>query len=135
MVNICGCQKPLCFPERSLTAAAQIAKASAAYDTDGDKQADFYTFTDPSGRVTRLGYGALVEGQPQQIVNLGELAFEGRRHLVVVLDGFGYHVVKDYYDSGGLRMFYPPSRVIAPYPTLTDLAMEDLLGYRALHGF
>jgi hypothetical protein len=133
--NVCGCQKPMHFPEHSLDAAAQTAGALAAYDVNGDGRADFFVFADSSGRINRLGYDPSPAGEPQQIVNLDSPASGGRRHLVIILDGFGYEVVKRYYDAGGLRMFYPPSRVIAPYPTLTDLAIEDLLGYVPCQGF
>lgn len=123
------------FPAQSIPSAAQAAGAIAAYDTDGDGQADFFTFADPTGRITRLGYDATPAGQAEHIVDLDKPAAATRRHLVIILDGLGYPVVKGYYDSGGLRLFYPPSRVIAPYPTLTDLALEDALGYVPCEAF
>ena len=123
------------FPEQSIVSAAKVAGATGAYDTDGNGQADFFTFCDSEGRIVRLGFGATREGNPEQTVDLVNLPREGRRHLVIILDGFGYSVVKALYDGGGLRMFHPPSRVIAPYPTLTDLALEDALGYIRCTGF
>jgi len=135
LANVCGCQKPMHFPEHSLDAAAGAAGAAAAYDVNGDGRADFFVFADSTGRITRLGYDPSATGKPQQIVELDKLPPAGRQHLVIILDGFGYEVIKRYYDAGGLRMFYPPSRVIAPYPTLTDLAIEDLLGYVPCRGF
>jgi hypothetical protein len=54
--------------------------------------------------------------------------------LVLILDGVDHDVMSGYYDAGGLRMFNRPSRVVAPYPTLTDLAMEDVLGYLPCRG-
>ncbi|MCJ7544923.1 MAG: hypothetical protein MUP47_10260 [Phycisphaerae bacterium] len=123
------------FPAQSIASAAQAAGAVAAYDTDGDGQADFFTFANPAGRITRLGYGATPAGEAKQILHLDDPTSVARRHLVIILDGFGYDVVKGYYDSGGLRLFHPPSRVIAPYPTLTDLALEDALGYVTCEAF
>lgn len=49
------------------------------------------------------------------------------QHLIIILDGFGYEVVKGYKDSGGFKDFHEPSKVIAPFPTLTDLCIQDLL--------
>lgn len=48
-------------------------------------------------------------------------------HLIVILDGFGYEVAKRHKDSGGFKDFHEPSKLIAPYPTLTDLCIQDLL--------
>jgi hypothetical protein len=125
----CGCQKPLHFPADSLTAPAKAAGASSAYDTDGDGAADYFTFADPNGRTSRIGYDTSADGLPDQILDLDATGPARCRHLVIILDGFGYDFVKRCYDGGGLRMFYPPSRVVAPYPTLTDVCMEDILGY------
>ncbi len=123
------------FPAQTIASAAHTAAAVAAYDTDGDGAADFFTFAGPTGRITRLGYGQTPTGQAERIVDMDELAHTGRRHLVIILDGFGYEVIRNYYESRGLRLFHPPSRVIAPYPTLTDLAMEDVLGYVPCQAF
>ena len=123
------------FPAAPLSPAAVQAGATAAYDTNRDGKADFFTYADAAGRITRIGYDVDGDAVADQIVNLDEVSFAGRRHIVIILDGFGYDVLKGYYDSGGLRLFHPPSRVIAPYPTLTDLALEDALGYIPCHGF
>lgn len=48
-------------------------------------------------------------------------------HLIIILDGFGYEVVKRHKDAGGFKGFHEPSKVVAPYPTLTDLCIQDLL--------
>ena len=47
---------------------------------------------------------------------------------MLILDGFGYELVKEYYQAGHLRMFYPPARVVAPYPTMTDVCIQDIIG-------
>ena len=132
---LAGCQKPMHFPAESMAASAKEAGAFAAYDAGGKGVAEFYMFTDANGRINRLGYD--LNGQPKAMrnVDLDTLDKKNFRHLVIILDGFGYDVVKDYYDHGGLRVFYPPSRVIAPYPTLTDVCMEDALGYVPCAGF
>ena len=130
-----GCAKPLHFPTDSMPAPARSAGASAAYDTDGDARADFFTFADPNGRINRIGYDSTANGACKQILDLDAIPPTHCRHLVIILDGFGYDVVKRYYDAGGLRMFHPPSRVVAPYPTLTDLCIEDILGYIPCRGF
>lgn len=49
-------------------------------------------------------------------------------HLILILDGYGYNVVKRYKEAGGFKGFHEPSAVVAPYPSMTDLCIEDLLG-------
>lgn len=49
-------------------------------------------------------------------------------HLTLILDGFGYDTVKAYVAQGGFKGFHGPSAVVAPYPSMTDLCIQDLLG-------
>jgi hypothetical protein len=121
------------FPADSLPIAAQAAGAAAAYAPRGGA-AEVFFYADSNGRYSRMGLDISGDGMPDKFVDLDTLCFDQCRHLVIVLDGFGYDVVKDYYDRGHLRLFHPPSRVIAPYPTLTDLCMEDMLAYMACPG-
>ena len=132
---LAGCQKPVHFPAGSLPQQAELHQAFGAYDVDRDGEADFFTYANNAGRIDRIAYDCDGDAKPDVIVPLDAAALEDCRHLVIILDGFGYDVVKDYYDAGGLRMFHPPSRVVAPYPTLTDVAMEDILGYVPCEGF
>lgn len=131
----CGCQKPLHFPADSLAGPAKAAGAFAAYDANRDGVADYFTFVDPNGRINRIGYDTSADGLPDQILDLDAAGPDRCRHLLIILDGFGYDFVKRHYDAGGLRMFHPPSRVVAPYPTLTDMCMEDILGYIPCRAF
>lgn len=127
--GVCGCVKPVHFPLECVSGAAAGVKASAAYDTDGDGRSDYFTFADGTGRIVRIGYARTSGQKPDEIVKLDAIAFRKCRHLVVILDGIGYDLVRQYYDAGGLRMFHAPSRVVAPYPTLTDPSLEDALDY------
>src|ERR1035437_2942209 len=111
-----GCQKPVYFPEQSLQSAASEAGASAAFDAKGRGKADFFLFADSCGRVKRIGYDTTGNGKLDTIVDTDAIPFDKCRHLVIILDGFGYEVIKKFYDAGNLRAFYPPSRVIASYP-------------------
>jgi hypothetical protein len=121
-----GCQKAISFPQRSMESIAQAFGAAGAYDTNRDGLADFFTFADGSGRITRVAYGDA--GRPGDEIDLDALPLGQCRHLAVILDGFGYEAVKEYQDGGGLRLFHAPSKVIAPYPSMSDPAINDLLG-------
>jgi len=130
-----GCRKPVHFPESSIPAAAADAGAVGAYDTTGDGRADFFTFANAGGRINRIGYATGTDGQAGAIVDLDAIRPAQARHLVLILDGLAYDLVRKYYDEGGLRMFHAPGRVVAPYPTMTDLCMEDLFNYLPCRGF
>ena len=81
----------------------------AAYAATGDG-VNYYMFADATGRVNRLGYDYYGCPANMQVVNLDRIDKKNVHHLVIIMDGFGYNVVKDFYDRGHLRMFYPPSR-------------------------
>jgi len=130
-----GCRKPVHFPAGSMPQAAAAAGAKLAYDANHDGKADFFMFINASGRIDRIAYDRNGDQAPDQVVSLDTVRFQQARHLVIILDGYGYDIIKDYYDAGGLRLFHPPSRVIAPYPTMTDMCMEDLLGYVPCRSF
>ncbi len=126
-----GCQKPVNFPEVSDAAAATRAGAAGAYDADHDGVIEFFTFADATGRIVRIGYHAGEDGKAARIVDLDAIPISRCRHLVLMLDGFGYDVIAEHYRNGGLRMFHPPSLVITPYPSMTDVCMQDIIGSMA----
>lgn len=129
-----GCRKPVFFPAEPLPPSGDKADGRA-YDVDGDGRAEYFTFRDAAGRVDRVGYDTDGDARADVVVGLDAVPLARCRHLVIVLDGFGYDLVRQFRDAGHLRLFHPPSRVIAPYPTLTDVCMEDLLGYIPCPGF
>ena len=129
-----GCGGGVNFPGDSLAEAAKDVGAHRAYDTDGDGKADFFTFTDPGPVAAVLGYDTTGDGRPDVRVDTAAIPFARCRHLVIILDGFSYDLVKSCYDAGALRMFHPPARVVAPYPSMTDLCLGDALGCMACPG-
>lgn len=50
-----------------------------------------------------------------------------RRHVIVCVDGVGLSLVRKMRAEGHFKMFGEPSHMIAPFPTLTNLAMSDIL--------
>jgi hypothetical protein len=133
---LAGCRGPaVTFPAMSVDSAAREAGAWAAYDTDQDHRADFYHFVGPQGWVRRLGYDLDGDGQIDELIDLDLLDNRHCRHLVIILDGFSYDLVRRYWEEGGLRVLRPPSIVVSPYPTMTDASLEDLLDYTPCEGF
>ena len=131
-----GCQKPVHFPVEPVE-AIDVGRSDVhrAYDTDEDGQADFFLLAGGDGRVDRIAYDNDRDGAPDELIDLDAIPPGRARHMVIILDGVGYDLVRQFYDRGHLRVFARPSRVIAPYPTLTDLCLEDALGYIPAVGF
>jgi hypothetical protein len=125
-----GCQRQMRFQLREVISSGDSG-ARRSYDSTGDGQADFFTFADSSGRISRIGYDNDVDAVPDVIVNMDEIPAARCRHLVIIVDGFGYDLVKRYYDSGKLRMFHSPSRVVAPYPSVTEVSLSAIMGSSA----
>ncbi len=126
-----GCNGAVAFPAKPIA----TNDARADYDTDGDGQADFFCMFDSTGRITKIAYDRSGDAKPDEIIHLDAIKPGFCRHLVLVLDGFPVDVVKEFYDSGHLRMFHRPAVVIAPYPTMTDLCLEDAFGYFPCSGY
>lgn len=127
LLSVIGCRKPVNFPVAGDKKAALQAGATRAYDANGDGVVEYFTFADGQGRISRVGYDTTGDGMPDQVVDLDEIPFSHCRHLVLILDGFGYDVVNKYYQQGGLRAFHRPSQVVAPYPTMTDMCIQDII--------
>jgi len=130
-----GCRKPVYFPAESAADVARSLRAAKAYDADLDGKVDFFLFANAAGRIDRIGYDTDADQRPDEIVPLDAIPFSRCRHLVLILDGVTYGLVREFYDAGHLRVFHPPSRVVAPYPAMTDLAIQDALGGMAVRGF
>jgi len=126
-----GCRKPVHFPAEP----AFAKRTMRAFNTSGGEQPDFFLLPDATGRVTRIGYDTTGDGRPDDLVCLDEIPLSECTHLVLILDGYGYDLMREYYDAGGLRLLHPPSRVVATYPTLTDLCLADALALGPLRAF
>ncbi len=126
---LAGCASGIKFPQSPQSEDRTPLGLQYAYDTDGDGVADYFTCLDESGRISVIAYDYSSDGEPDSVIRLDSLPVERCRHFVIILDGVGYDLVKKEYDAGRLRMFHPPSRVVAPFPGMTDLCIEDMLGY------
>ncbi len=125
-----GCATPIAITP--VPGAAAEHDAFRAFDTNSDAEADFFFFTGDDGRVTRLGYKSADADTIDDFVDLTDRIGQ-RRHVVLILDGIGFDLARRHYEAGGLRLFYPPSRVVTPYPSMTDICLSQaLLAHRPL---
>lgn len=49
------------------------------------------------------------------------------RHIIVCVDGVGFSVLERMRAEGHFRMFQEPARMIAPFPSLTNLSLSEIL--------
>jgi hypothetical protein len=125
-----GCTKAVRFPKASVAREAGADGLTEAYDTDGDGRPDYFTTENAAGRKVRIACGADGDGRPDGAIDLDAISPAECRHVVIILDGIPYSVAESMYDEGRLRLFHPPSRVIPPFPAMTDTALADVFGAR-----
>lgn len=129
-----GCRAPAVdFPTIAPVRPADTQPA-ACYNADKLVQSRTLVYTDAQGRINRIGLDRDADGRAEKLIDLDLIPFGDCRHLVIILDGFSYETVRDYYEQGHLRLFHPPSRVVAPYPTMTDLCLEDVFNHIPCRG-
>ncbi len=49
------------------------------------------------------------------------------RHVIICVDGVGISTINRMRAEGRFKMFHPPSHMIAPFPSLTNAAMSEIL--------
>src|SRR6266516_350936 len=67
-----------------------------------------------------------------------EASTQSSRHLIVCVDGVGFSTIEKMRAKGRFRAFAPPSRMISPFPSLTNLSLSEILepaGARASAGY
>ena len=124
----CGCSGPGRFPQRAMRVEPlDDGGRIVLYDTNGDRQADYQQRLDQTGRKVELRFEAMPDRSAQQ-VELDSLDADTVPHFIIALDGVPYSIVRELYDKGCFRLFYPPSRLISCFPSMTDLAFWRIFG-------
>lgn len=126
-----GCAKPApeLFPLVGFEfAALPDGGAEHRYDLSGDGRADYVERLAPDGRITALRYDTTADGTLDLDVTLDEIPDAQRRDLIILLDSIPHDMVLNAWQHGRLRFFPPPSRVISPFPVMTDLCFSEFFG-------
>jgi len=95
------------------------------YDTNADGQPDYAEQIGQDGRVCELRYGHAEAPESQEVVDLRSISPAEKRDLVLILDSVPYCLVKEAWQKGMLRYFHEPTRVVAPFPVMTDPSLVD----------
>jgi hypothetical protein len=88
--------------------------AARALDEDGDGRVDRFELVDRDGTVERATRAPAPGSDPE-------------RTLVLAIDGIPYDVFAEVQREGRFRGFFPASRMVAPFPSLTDVSFTALL--------
>lgn len=99
------------------------------YDMNDDGKPDYAEVRHSGGLVHQVRFDSDDDGILDATVDrLNAKSNEGDRQLVVLLDSIPFGVVRDAWQSGRFRLFPPPSRVISPFPVMTDLSFSEFFG-------
>jgi hypothetical protein len=121
-----------CAPGFDLKPVLNKQGEPAGYDSNGDRAVDFRTVLDDRGVITALIYG---NGEQAERIELDAIPLEEKRHLVLIVDGVGHDLLREFYEQGHFRLAAAPSLVVSPYPSLTDLSLNDMLACGQSKGF
>lgn len=102
-------------------------------DTSQDGQTDIVEIdTDGDGRIDRLQLG-----HPKiEVLDVsGRKTEAARRKLAVCLDGVPYEDMAELWDQGYFREFSRPGKLISAFPSLSDVALTELLHTEKVPGY
>lgn len=90
-------------------------------DSDHDGQVDRLQFRNPD--ITTLD------------ISNAETDISGRKKLAVCLDGVPYEVMAKLWDQGFFREFSRPAKVISVFPSVSDVALSEVLHAEKVPGY
>ena len=121
-----GCFAPrerLTFPTSPIEQANEIEW----FDVDHDGRRDF-ALVHSSGQVDELLYDDDQDGTVDRVYRLSDYRNEDVPHVIILLDSIPFATVRERYDAGDFRWFdRPPVKLIAPFPSLTEVCFSDVL--------
>jgi hypothetical protein len=112
----CGCAKPrIVYPDVRLSSVPARGTVELALDMTGNGVSDYVqTFDGPLKRAFRIDRDGSARYVDWRNDDLGQMD-----HLVLVLDGLPFSLMDEMWREGSFRLFYPPGRMIGPFPSLT----------------
>lgn len=131
-----GCAVPGRGPDLFAVTALTVSASSDGtteryYDTNHDGKADCSERLNAAGVVDAIRVDENKDGcldDRDRPIILADVPDSERRHLVMILDSVPFAMVESLWLEGRFRLFHRPSRVISPFPVMTDLCLSDFLG-------
>jgi hypothetical protein len=125
-----GCSQ---FPQSPIRAESPECRSWKMKDKD---HFDYFQYFNNSGRIVSLGYDENGDGQADAKIDLVAMESDPQYpHYVILLDGIPYDMVARMYQEGHFRLFYPPSKVVSPFPSMTDVSYTEMFMPGQLLGF
>lgn len=130
VVLVAGCvgPRPTMFPPAPQHVEKEAGREGRYYDVNLDGTIDYCEQLSAEGRIDELRYDEDQDGTFETIVRPDAIDASEKRDLVLLLDSVPFQMVDDTWLSGRLRHFPRPSRVIAPFPVMTDLSFSEFFG-------
>jgi hypothetical protein len=121
----------LSFPARPLKVTAE----GRFYDVKGTGRSDFAILRDETGRLNVLAYDDDGDGVFDRRYRLSDYSGGEVPHLIVLIDSLPYRLVAERYQAGEWQWFYPPQKVIPPFPSMSVLTFGEILHCPPAPGF
>jgi len=103
-------------------------RVDRCFDTDRNGRIDYVERQAADGVVVLLRFDADEDGKFELEAPPPSLVSGDVRHLIIILDSIPYGMVRDLWNHGRFRHFHPPSRVISPFPVMTDMCIAEFFG-------
>jgi hypothetical protein len=134
-----GCQtiSRMTVPRDRLTfprAPLYVSEKGRFYDVHHTGKADFAILKDETGRLNVLAYDDTGSGQFDRLYRLSDYASQDVPHLILMIDSVPYRMVAKRYEAGEWQWFYPPQKVIPPFPSMTIVIFNEIMGGPPLGG-
>lgn len=128
-----GCAAPsarLGFPK----APVAVDTGRRSYDVDGDGAVDFALEADEGGRFDVISYDDDEDGVFDRSYRLSEYGDDEVPHLVVLLDSVPFEKARERWARDGWGFFEEPTKVIAPFPTMSGVVFSAIMGSAPMEG-
>lgn len=120
----------LTFPEGPL----RTSDAGRWYDVDRDGTADFGLLPGKDGVPDVLAYNDTANGRTDRVYRLSDYTSASVPHLILMMDSLPYRIVSKRWAAGEWRWFSKPQKVIAPFPSLSEVTFGAMLHAPPLGG-
>lgn len=139
VVTIAGCIGPRQFPAAPLsTMKHPDGGYERAYDTNSDGRADSVEVLNKFGRVTSVRYDRDHDGayeiQHDWTASGTNPRPDAQRQLLIILDSIPFDLVQEVHRQGHFAYFHRPTRVLAPFPVMTDPSLAEFFGIAPVPG-
>ena len=139
MFLLSACRQVPQFPNRPLKVLPNATgDIMLAFDTNKDRKPDYWQRQSENGIKVELRF-TVENDSTATVVMLDEIDPNSIPHFIIALDGVPFQLVRELYDQGCFRLFYPPSKMVSTFPAMTDLAFWQVFGgkqplaYQAKH--